>query len=233
MTHDQKPMTSVLRYGHRGACGHAPENTLESMRKALDLGVAGFEFDIQLSKDGQPVVIHDDSLERTTNGTGLVSDYTWQELQQFRNKNGETIPHLNDVFALADKRCELIIELKADAAPQVAQIIGEHIAKGWRYDQIWVVSFNHLQLAAIRRIDPQIRTGALLVAIPVTLAQIAVDAGASSINPGVHHLNQELVDDAHARGLKVFTWTANDQHTIAKAKKLGVDGIFSDFPERI
>ena len=84
-----------------------------------------------------------------------------------------------------------------------------------------------------KQLNPDIRTGALLVAIPVTLAQIAVDAGASSINPGVHHMNKALVDDAHRRGLKVFTWTANDAHTIAKAKALGVDGIFSDFPERL
>src|ERR1700730_9477951 len=101
----------MWKIGHRGACGHAPENTLASMKKALDFGVHGFEFDIQMSKDGEPVVIHDDTLERTTNGKGLVSDFTLKELQQFDAGNGERIPSLRDVLDMVDKRCRLFIEL--------------------------------------------------------------------------------------------------------------------------
>jgi len=223
----------MKKYGHRGACGHAPENTLLSMQKALDLGCAGFEFDIQLSKDGEPMVIHDDTLERTTNGTGLVASHSYAELQKLDAGKGEKIPHLNDVFALAQNTCELFIELKSDAAVAVEKVIRAWVAKGWDYKNIWVISFNHLQIAEIKKLNPQIQTGALLVAIPVTLAQIAVDAGAMSLNPAVHHVNQALVDDAHKRGLKVITWTANDVHAINKAKSLGVDGVFSDYPERL
>lgn len=223
----------MRKYGHRGACGHAPENTLASVRKALALGVDGFEFDIHLSKDNQPVIIHDDTLNRTTNGRGEVSDYTFVELQQFDAGQGEKIPHLNDIFALVDKRCELLIELKANAAAIVEKTIAAWAAKGWRYEQIWVISFDHAQLVEIKQINPRIQTGALIEGIPVSLAAIATEAGASALCPYIGSLNQALVDDAHARGLKVITWTANTPRNIAKAKALGVDGIMSDFPERI
>ena len=141
-------MSAPLKYGHRGACGHAPENTISSMQKALELGVAGFEFDIQLSRDGEPMVIHDDTLDRTTNGSGLVANYTYEELKQF-TVQGEKIPHLRDVFELVGGRCELIIELKSDAAVAVEKTIRQYVSTGWRYDQLWVVSFNHWQLAEI------------------------------------------------------------------------------------
>lgn len=225
----------MLKIGHRGACGYAPENTLASMQKAIELGVDGFEFDIQLSRDGIPVVIHDDSLERTTNGKGLVSDYTLAELQKFDAGNGEKIPSLTDVINFADKRCHLFIELKAEnSVKPVAEIIANSVKNlDWSYEQFCVVSFNHLQLMEMRALIPEIKTGALFVGIPVNLAAIAADAGAWSINPCIHHINQELVADAHARGLKVLVWTCNEPSEIAKAKSLGVDGIFSNFPDRI
>lgn len=225
----------MWRLGHRGACGYAPENTLASMRKAIELKCDGFEFDIQLSKDGIPVVIHDDTLERTTNGKGLVRDFTLAELQKLNAGNGEKIPSLTDVIEMVDKRCRLFIELKAEnSAKPVADIIAHSIEHlGWNYEQFSVCSFNHLQISEIRSYLPKLQTGALLVGIPVTLAQIAVEAGAWSLNCAVYHTNQELVDDAHAKGLKVLLWTANTEEEIAKARALGVDGIFSNFPDRI
>jgi len=225
----------MWKIGHRGACGHAPENTLRSMRRALELGVDGFEFDIQLSRDGEPVVIHDETLERTTNGAGLVSDYSREELQRFDAGGGERIPSLSDALDLADKRCRLFIELKAEyATVPVAETLAHYIAhRGWNYEQLYACSFDHLQLAAIRTILPPLRTCALLAGIPVSLAAIACDAGAWSLNPSVHHINQALVDDAHRRGLRVLAWTANQPTHIAKARALGVDGIIGDYPERL
>lgn len=223
------------KLGHRGACGHAPENTLLSIKKAIEFGVHGFEFDIQLSKDGVPTVIHDETLERTTNGKGLVSDYTLQELQTFDAGKGEKIPSLRNVLDLVDKRCRLFIELKDENATRaVAAIIKEYVEKfGWSYEQLFVLAFNHLQIAEIRVINPNIHTCALIAGIPVSLAQIAVEAGAWAIAPNVHHINQALVDDAHKRGLKVITWTGNHPHDIARMKALGVDGIISDYPDRL
>lgn len=225
----------MWKIGHRGACGHAPENTLLSMKKALELGVHGFEFDIQLSKDGEPVVIHDDTLERTTSGKGSVSDYTWQELQQFDAGSGEKIPTLRNVLDLVDKRCRLFVELKAQGAEApVADILKHYVDNmGWTYEQFYICAFDHMQIAAIRKFNPAFRTSALIAGIPVSLAAIAQEAGAWSINPNINHIHKALVDDAHRRSLKVLTWTTNTPAQIAKAKDLGVDGMFSDYPERL
>lgn len=229
----------MWRIGHRGAGGYAPENTIASMRKAIELGVDGFEFDIQLSKDGVPVVIHDETLERTTNGKGLVNDFTWEELQKLSAGNkdfpNEKIPSLLDVIEFVDKRCRLFIELKAEeSVAPVADVIKHAIKNlGWDYELFFVCSFNHLQIAEMKKLLPQIHTSALLVGIPVSLAQIAVDAGAWALSPAIHHVNQELVDDAHKRGLKVLAWTADRTQEIARARALGVDGIFSNFPDRL
>lgn len=225
----------IWKIGHRGACGHAPENTLASVRKALELGVHGFEFDIQLSKDGEPVVIHDDTLERTTSGTGNVCDYTLTELQKLDAGDGEKIPSLRNVLDLVDKRCRLFVELKAYRATNpVAEIVAHYVNHlGWSYEQFFVCSFDHLQIATIRTLNPQIHTCALIAGIPVSLAALATDAGAWAINPNVHHINQALVDDAHRRGLKVITWTADDPRDIHRVKALGVDGIISNYPDRL
>ncbi len=223
------------KIGHRGACGHAPENTLLSMRRALEFEVHGFEFDIQMSRDGEPVVIHDDTLDRTTNGKGSVASFTLQELQALNAGKGEKIPSLRNVLDFVDKRCRLFIELKAENCTNaVADILKHYVSEfGWTYEQLYVCAFDHLQLAAMRTLNPEIRTCALLVGIPVSLAAIATEAGAWAINPGVHHLNKALVDDAHHRGLKLITWTANAPEHIAKARALGVDGIISDYPDRL
>jgi glycerophosphoryl diester phosphodiesterase len=225
----------VWRIGHRGACGHAPENTLASMRKALELEVHGFEFDIRLSKDGVPVVIHDETLERTTSGVGEVSDYTFEQLQAFDAGGGEKIPSLKNVLDMVDKRCRLFVELKAHYATNpVADLLTHYVSHlGWSYEQLYVCSFDHMQIATVRTLNPELRTCALIAGIPVSLAAIAAEAGAWAINPNIHHINKDLVEDAHARGLKVVTWTANDPLHIGRAKMLGVDGIVSDFPDRI
>lgn len=226
---------SMWKLGHRGACGHAPENTLMSVRKALEFGVDGFEFDIQLSKEGEPVVIHDDTLERTTNGTGKVANYTVAQLQAFDAGQGEKIPTLRNLLDAVDKRCKLFIELKAEGCEHaVAAILREYVEKhGWSWEHFYVCAFDHPQLVAIRKIEPSLRISALIAGIPVSLAAIGEEAGAWSFNPCIHHISKALVDDAHKRGMKVFTWTVNKPEHIAKARALGVDGIFSDFPDRL
>lgn len=226
---------SIWKIGHRGACGHAPENTLLSMKKALEFGVHGFEFDIQMSKDNEPVVIHDDTLERTTNGKGNVSDFSLKDLQKLDAGKGERIPTLRNVLDMVDKRCRLFIELKAEnAAAPVADILTHYVSKlGWNYEQLFVISFDHPQLAAIRAQNPGIRTCALICGIPINLAACATDAGAWALYTDVSHISQALVDDAHRRGLKFITGTANLPQHIARAKAMGVDGICSDFPDRL
>lgn len=225
----------MWRIGHRGACGHAPENTLLSMRKALEIGVDGFEFDIQLSKDGIPVIIHDDTLERTTSGKGKISDFTVKELKELDAGKGEKIPTLQEAIEMVDKRTRLFIELKAeDSARPVADIVSNAVKKqGWSWEQFFICSFDHRQIVESRMLLPEVRTLAVLVGIPVTLAEIAVQAGAWALSSAVHHTNQALVDDAHARGLKTMVWTADKPEEITKARALNVDGIISNYPDRL
>lgn len=225
----------MWRIGHRGACGHAPENTLLSMRKALEIGVDGFEFDIQLSKDGIPVIIHDDTLERTTSGKGKISDFTVKELKELDAGKGEKIPTLQEAIEMVDKRTRLFIELKAeDSARPVADIVSNAVKKqGWSWEQFFICSFDHRQIVESRTLLPEVRTLAVLVGIPVTLAEIAVQAGAWALSSAVHHTNQALVDDAHARGLKTMVWTADKPEEITKARALNVDGIISNYPDRL
>jgi len=229
----------MWRIGHRGACGHAPENTLASMRKALEIGVDGFEFDIQLSKDGIPVVIHDDTLERTTNGKGKVSDFSLKDLQKLDAGNsnflGEKIPTLQNVIDMVDKRTRLFIELKAEGATKpVADIITNAVKhNGWSYEQFFICSFDHRQIVESRALIPEVRTCAILVGIPISLAEIAAQADAWALSSAIHHTNQALVDDARARGLKVMVWTADKPEEIEKARSLKVDGIISNYPDRL
>lgn len=220
----------MLRIGHRGAAGHAPENTLASFHKAIALGCAGFEFDVQLSKDGEPVIIHDETLERTTNGKGLVCDFTFAELQTFDAGNGENIPHLREVLALANDRVHLYIEPKAVGA--IDAILAATKGK-ISHAHFTLLAFDHTELLRAKTINANVQTCALFECIPARLAEIGLDAKANAIGPYIGCINQALVDDAHARGLKVFTWTANSEADILKAKNLGVDGIISDFPEKI
>ncbi len=225
----------MLKIGHRGAAGLAPENTVAAMKKAMELGVDGFEFDIRLSKDGIPVVIHDETLERTTNGKGRVRDFNLAELQKFDAGNGEKIPTLAEVIKLVDKRCALFIELKDEDAVKPVVDMVTHAVKhdGWGYEQLFILSFNHHQLVEARAIDANIKTCASIVATPITLAQFAIDAGAHAMGPALDHATQELIDDAHTRGLKTFVWTVNKPESIARASTMKVSGIISDFPDRL
>jgi glycerophosphoryl diester phosphodiesterase len=223
----------MRRYGHRGACGHAPENTRASFVKALELAVDGVEFDIQLSSDNEPMVIHDNTLERTTNGRGKVGDFSYWELQQFDAGNGNRIPHLRDVFLLIDKRCDLLIELKCDAVAAVDKVIREQVATGWNYKNIWVLGFNHTLLAKMHALNPQVHICASFEEYPVDLARAREATGATAIAPHHHVIDASLMNAAAAHGLKIFTWTVNKPSDITQAKSLGVDGIISDLPERV
>jgi glycerophosphoryl diester phosphodiesterase len=150
----------LLCIGHRGAMGHAPENTLSSFRKALELGAACVETDVYYV-DRHLMVFHDDRLERTTNGAGYLMDHDFDTLRSLDAGNGERIPTLAEVFETIDGRAGVNIELKGPGtARPVADLIASLREKGWRDNLILVSSFNHRELEAVRGIDPRIRIGA-------------------------------------------------------------------------
>ncbi len=221
-------------FGHRGACGHEPENTVRSVRRALELGADGVEVDVYFV-DGQLVVIHDDTLERTTNGRGRVTHSSFAYLRSLDAGLGERIPTLAEIFAAVDRRGIINVELKGPhtAAP-VAALIAEHVQQGgWSYDDFLVSSFDPAQLHETRQLDPEIRIGVLIEKTRRGLAQFAEDLGAWSLHAGKRCVTANLVAEAHRQGLKVFVFTINRPGEISRMKMLGVDGVFSDFPERL
>jgi len=221
-------------FGHRGARGHEPENTVRSVRRALELGADGVEVDVYFA-DGQLVVIHDDTLERTTNGQGRVMEKSFAYLRSLDAGSGEKIPTLAEIFDAVNRRAVINVELKGPhtAAP-VAALIGGYVKqRGWSFDYFLVSSFDHEQLREAKQLCPEIRTGALIEKTPRDLAQFAEELGAWSLHASKRCVTPELVADAHQRGLKIFVYTVNEPKEIAAMRALGVDGVFSDFPERV
>ncbi len=227
----QKP--SLLCIGHRGAMGHAPENTLNSIHKALELGVACVEVDVYYV-DGHLLVFHDDRLERTSNAEGYLEEQSFEYLRTLDAGDGQRIPTLEEVCEAIDSRACINIELKGKAAAApVVDLISKYVEKGWHKDSFLVSSFNHRELLVVKRLDEDIKLGALIRALPVDDAKFASDLGAFSVNPALDCIDQQFVDDAHSRGLKVYVYTVNHPDDIEKMHRLGVDGVFCNFPERV
>ncbi len=221
-------------FGHRGARGHEPENTLRSIRKALELGADGVEVDVY-QVDGELVVIHDRTLGRTTNGTGFVQRQSFARLRSLDAGQGEKIPTLAEVFETVRQRAVINVELKGPrtAAPVVGLIDQYVRQRGWRYEEFLVSSFTHAQLRAVKRLRPEIRLGVLVDKIPRGLIALAGRLGAWSVNLPGQRVTSGLVTEAHRCGLKVLAFTVNDPKEILRLEQLGVDGVFSDYPERV
>lgn len=223
----------LLCIGHRGAMGHAPENTLSSVRKALELGVLCIEIDVYYV-DGHIVVFHDDRLERTTNGVGYVCEQSFEYLRSLDAGQGQTIPTLEEVCHVIDGQACLNIELKgAGTAAPVAEFIATLFNKGWDKKQFLISSFHHLELIEMRKKHMDLKLGALIRGIPVDATKFAEDLHAFSVHPSLDFVDKRLVEDAHRRGLKVFVYTAEHPEDIAKMQSLGVDGVFTAYPERV
>jgi glycerophosphoryl diester phosphodiesterase len=223
----------LLCIGHRGAMGHSPENTLASINMALTLGAQFIEVDVY-HVEGELVVFHDNRLERTTNGVGYIDEQSLAYLSTLDAGEGQRIPTLSEVCELIRGQACINIELKgAHTAAPVAKFIEHLVAQGWHYSAILVSSFNHQELLTLKQLNPQILLAVLIYGIPIDYAKFAEDLGAYAINPSIEFINQALVDDAHARNLKVYAYTANHPADIEKMQQLGVDGVFSNYPERV
>lgn len=221
-------------FGHRGARGHKPENTLCSVRKALELGADGIEVDVHWAS-GRLIVIHDDTLERTTNGVGPVAEKSFTYLRSLDAGQGERIPTLAEIFETVNRRAVINVELKGPhtAAP-VMQIIDQYVREsGWRYEDFLVSSFDLAQIQTAKKLLPAIRTGVLIEKVPTGLAAFAERLDAWSLHPSKRCVTPGLVTDAHRRELKVFVYTVNRPAEIAAMSTLRVDGVFTDYPDRV
>jgi glycerophosphoryl diester phosphodiesterase len=224
----------MICFAHRGASGHEPENTLLSIEKAISLGAPWIEIDVH-AVENELVVIHDERLERTTNGAGYVTNQTLSYLRSLDAGKGQHIPFLREVFDLVSKRAGINIELKGpNTAEPVIAFIDEYIQyRHWTYDRVIVSSFDHDQLKNVKQRQPNIKIGALIAKIPQNNAQFAAEIGAYSVHVKMKSINKLFVDDAHRKKLKVFVFTVNASADIKRMAEMGVDGIFTDYPERL
>ncbi|HLV38644.1 glycerophosphodiester phosphodiesterase [Xanthomarina sp.] len=228
-------LDSCLKIGHRGAKGYIAENTLESIQKALDIGVDGIEIDVHVCASGELVVFHDFTLDRMTNGTGEIKKVSLSELKQLKVNNEFLIPTLEEVLDVIDKKCFLNIELKGrHTAAKTCEVIQKHIReKAWSYSDFIVSSFQHFELEAVYKIDKNIPLGVLSKASMTEATEFAKTIKAAAIHPNYALLTSENIKLAQSNGYKVYTWTVNDEQTIKRMKSYGVDGIISDVPDRL
>tara|TARA_B100000768_G_scaffold179199_1_gene196412 strand:+ start:1794 stop:2531 length:738 start_codon:yes stop_codon:yes gene_type:complete len=225
-----------LVIGHRGAKGHVAENTLVSIKKAMELGADGIEIDVFLCKSGEIVVFHDKKLDYLTNGKGLIESKTLSELKKLRVLGtNEQIPTLNEVFDVIDKNTFLNIELKGSNTAKLSlDIVREKLNDNKiLYRNILFSSFNWAELQDLRELDSEIKIALVTGNDPLKAIGPALRLGAVAINPTYKKLNKKVIDEIFEAGLKVYTWTVNNKEDIKRMKDLGVNGIITDFPERV
>ncbi|GAA4720205.1 glycerophosphodiester phosphodiesterase [Brevibacillus fulvus] len=211
---------------HRGWSGKAPENTLAAINLALsEPAIGAIEIDVQITKDGIPVLMHDFTLERTTNGQGLLKDFTYEQLSALdagswfgEAYSGERIPALEQVLQAVKGKCRLNIELKTagglypDIAPKVVQLVEKYEMK----EQVMITSFDHETIKQVGELDPSLTTGLIILGQPVLLDEQLRATGATILSMGYPYLTKEFVQQSIAKGQTVIAWTVDDQQEIAK-----------------
>jgi len=231
-------LKKILNIGHRGAKGHEPENTLPSFQKALNLNADGIELDVHVCKTGELIVIHDFTVDRTTNGSGAISELSLSEIKALRINGEIEVPTLEEVLDLImtiGKKCFINIELKGrHTAKPVSHLIEKHILESvYSYDDFIISSFQREELEMMFTINPKIHLGVLSQASVSQALEWANAFSAKAIHPHFSLLTGHNVQKAQEQGFKVYTWTVNETEDIERIKNYNVNGIITDFPERI
>ena len=216
----------MIIMGHRGAAALEPENTLLSIQRAMEIGVDAVEIDVRLSKDKEIVVIHDSTVDRTTDSTGPVSSFNIDELKKLDAGKGQFIPTLQEVIDVIGKKIKLVIELKEEGT---VESVFKLIKRNNIEDTIYVISFWHRLVKTIKEMDSQIKTGVLLVGCPVSTC-IATQASADALVMNYSFIDKAFVQTAHRENLKVFIWNIDKKNLLKPYVDMGVDGIGTNDP---
>lgn len=229
------PSKNLLVIGHRGARGHLAENTLPSIAKALELGVDGIEIDVFRCASGELVVFHDQTLEKLTNATGYIEQLDLDSIRNIEVLNGFTIPTLEEVLNLINGSVMLNIELKgSQTAILTDQMLQTFFEKEtWSAEKILISSFDWEELKLFYEVNQKVPIAILTEDDPLDALPIAKELNAVAINPNYKSLNKENLTKIHKKGLKIYPWTVNQPEEISALLALGVDGIITDFPERV
>jgi len=229
--------------GHRGACGYAPENTIESIRTAAEIGVKWVELDVKLTRDGMPIIMHDDTLDRTTNGSGLVAETDYEDIQQLEagswfgdSFSGIKIPTLEEACAiLIDLDMGLNLEIKPCPGREIetAETALDFLSRLWDdHDNLLISSFSHVSLEAAMDVAEDWARGLLLdTEWPGNWRELAEYLQASTVNIDGRTCTREQVEDIADLGLPILAYTINDPQLARKLQGWGVDAMFSDVPD--
>jgi glycerophosphoryl diester phosphodiesterase len=221
--------------GHRGNPAEHPENTMRSFRSAIALGCDLIECDVHLSSDGRLVVIHDHTLDRTTNGTGLVHDCTAAELRKLDAGDGEKIPLLQEVIELAIGKVGLVIELKnlPPLYPGLEEKLINMLRQLGAIQECAIVSFNHAAIHELRKVEPSMQLGILEGARPLHPAKMLRETGADVYSPHWGASDPQVVKEVHAAGGAVAVWPVDDQAAVAWCKYTKPDSVFTNRPKEV
>lgn len=233
--------TKPLVWAHRGASGYAPENTLAAFQKAVDLGADGVELDIQLTKDDQIVVIHDEKIDRTSDGKGWVKDYTLEELRAFNYNRTKPeykhadIPTMREVFELL-KPTELFINIEIKTGVVFYEKIEEKILALTKEmgmeDRVCYSSFNHYTVTRIHELKPDAEVGFLYADGPIDMPSYGVKHGVNALHPALYNLQYDgFVKECKEKGLKLNVWTVNERPYMEMCCQYGVDAIITNYPD--
>jgi glycerophosphoryl diester phosphodiesterase len=227
-------MKKLICFAHRGASGHEPENTLLAVEKAIVLGAYWIEVDVYAVED-ELIVIHDARLERTTNGIGKVMDKTLAYLRSLDAGKGQRIPTLREVFDRVDLRVGINVHLKGhDTAGFAVSLINEYASKrGWNREHFILSSSSQRELIRVKKLDPSINIGIIIGSRQRRYKKFTRRFATYSVHAHIDLVNADFITDSHQSGLKVFVYTVNHPDDIARLEAMGVDGIFTDFPELV
>ncbi|MDR1212873.1 MAG: glycerophosphodiester phosphodiesterase [Propionibacteriaceae bacterium] len=233
----------VKVWAHRGASGQSPENTLSAFRRAIELGADGIELDVHLTTDGQVVVMHDETVDRTTDGQGWIKDMSWAEFSQLNaaaawpDHPAEPPPSLAQVLELIRPGpLEINIEIKDSVVPYPGLLdhVLSLVAAYGLESRVLISSFNHFTLACLRQEGSLVRSGVLFQDVLFAPWLYARRIWATSLHPNYLYADYvfDLVPQAHAAGLEVNVWTVDEPADIERMIGLGVDGVITNHPER-
>ncbi len=233
--------TKPLVWAHRGASGYAPENTLAAFQKAVDLGADGVELDIQLTKDDQIVVIHDETIDRTSDGKGWVKDYTLEELRAFNYNRTKPeykhadIPTMREVFELL-RPTGLFINIEIKTGVVFYEKIEEKILALTKEmgmeDRVCYSSFNHYTVTRIHELKPDAEVGFLYADGPIDMPSYGVKHGVNALHPALYNLQYDgFVKECKEKGLKLNVWTVNERPYMEMCCQYGVDAIITNYPD--
>ena len=235
-----QPLGRPFVLGHRGASHAAPQNTLAAFRKAADVGADGIELDVHLSRDGVPVVIHDASVDATTDGQGLVREMTLAQLEALDagahfapDFAGERIPTLVAVLAEVGARLWINIELKADQTAALVPAVVALVKRMEMADRVWFSSFKPYALYRVRALAPDIPCGLLYSPLHLGTMLLKPFTPHEALHPYKDMITERAVRRAHRRGLRVFAWTLDDPDIARRFAAWGVDGIITNEPAEI